>query len=76
MATCRSCGAPMQFVKTRKGRAMPLDATPNPASGNVIVADDSVAEVFPDAYAAETAWPGRPRYLPHHASCPQAGDWR
>lgn len=75
MAACRSCGAPMRFIRTRKGRAMPLDAEPDP-SGNVVIADDDVAEVFPDSYAAAEAWGDRPRYLPHHASCPQAGDWR
>lgn len=75
MTPCRSCGAPMFFVHTRKNRAMPLDAEPNP-HGNVVIADDDVAEVFPDPVVAEATWPERLRYLPHHASCPQAGDWR
>lgn len=74
MSACRSCGAPMRWARTSNGKAMPLDAEPDD-TGNVVIIDGH-AETHISAGRAEEVRPGMPRYMPHHATCPQADDWR
>lgn len=66
---CRSCDAPIIFARTTKGARIPLDAEPNPA-GNIElrqgIAHVVTGERDPDVQ----------RYMPHHATCPNAADWR
>ena len=31
-STCSSCGAPIEWVQTEKGKSMPLDAAPGPSA--------------------------------------------
>lgn len=75
---CRSCGAPVIWTVTHKGKRMPVDADPV-ENGNIKLRRDGdrvVAEypgkehpgLFDDADEA--------RYLSHFATCPNAGDWR
>jgi hypothetical protein len=66
---CRSCDAPIRWVKTTTGKRMPLDAEPVP-DGNLVLVD-GVATVV-DADAAGT----RERYTSHFSTCPQAKSWR
>jgi hypothetical protein len=35
MAGCRSCGAPIRWVVTEKGKRIPLDRDPQP-DGNIV----------------------------------------
>lgn len=77
MSFCRSCRAPILWVGTERGKAMPLDAEPyqgddprglfviRTAGGKVI----GVA-VPPDAF------PGEPLYRSHFATCPDAAEHR
>jgi hypothetical protein len=68
MTSCRACGAPIIWARTGSGKAMPLDAQPNPA-GNVELTGDS-CKVWGTAHD----WPeDQLRYMPHHATCP---NWR
>jgi hypothetical protein len=77
VATCRSCEAPIVWGKTRAGRAMPLDAEPDPA-GNVVLLANGTAVVLTADEAAERrlTFPEEVRRMPHHATCPQADEWR
>ena len=68
---CRSCHAPIRWVRTRRGELMPLDADPV-ADGNVILDDDGRAVVLGNQLPL--AQPTR--YRPHFASCPHADQWR
>lgn len=61
----------MRWVRTVKGQPMPLDAEPNPA-GNVTLDAHGRAVV----HAAGAAPADRPVFMPHHATCPDAGRWR
>ena len=74
MAACRSCGAAVRWVRTAKGKPMPLDMQSN-ERGNVVI-DRGVGVVLGavDADAARRA--GSALYLPHHASCPQGKAWQ
>lgn len=68
MSKCRSCGAPVEWAKTQKGSAMPLDPTPTPEGNMVLV--DGMARMRTAADAAL-----EPRRS-HFATCPQATHWR
>ncbi len=70
---CGSCQAPILWIKTPKGKSMPLDATPRP-DGNVVIRD-GLAVVLT---AIEKAQPldGQRRFLAHWISCPNAASHR
>ena len=78
MSRCRSCGAPMLWSLTERGRRMPLD--PDPYTGDdprglfVLRTDGERAPlaiaVPPDAF------PGEPLYRSHFTTCPQHDEWR
>lgn len=78
--TCRSCGAPISWAFTLKGKRLPMD--PDPAeNGNVILPIDEdglplPAIVFRDAEDAMDGFPGANRYLSHFVTCPNAGAHR
>ena len=67
---CRSCGAPMLWVTTAKGKAMPIDSEPC-EDGNVDISTGRAVYVK----AGETL-PGIPLYKSHFASCPNAKQHR
>jgi hypothetical protein len=69
MSVCRSCGAPIVWaVSAKSGKRMPLDARPV-LNGNLdLDADGTVTVVEPD--------PTLKGYVSHHATCPDADDWR
>lgn len=73
-APCRSCGAMLRWVRTRAGKAMPLDAEPV-ADGNVVLGEDGTARVLTRKQVEQGGIVG-PRYVSHHATCPQAKQWR
>ena len=68
-ATCRYCSAPIIWVRTAAGRAMPLDAEPNP-DGNVELVErfDGPDEVLVHAQPPLATW--GVIYMPHFATCP------
>ena len=70
---CKSCGAEIYWLRTERGKWVPLDAVPVP-DGNVIVGDDGTAR-YVARHAAELP-PDVPRYVSHFSSCPQAQEWR
>lgn len=72
---CRSCAAPIRWVRTAATDAlMPLDHEPNP-DGNVELDAQGRAVVHPAGQAS--MFEQRPtRYMPHHATCPQGREWR
>ena len=67
---CRACGAPIFMALTRNGKAMPIDAAPDPA-GNVELTFNDRARPFATVHAGP---PGMldewEPWMPHFASCP------
>jgi hypothetical protein len=61
-ATCSTCGAPIIWAHTTKGKRIPLDAKPHP-DGNVMLTGGGTAVV------AGKSQNGARRYMPHHATC-------
>lgn len=64
---CRHCGDPIRWVKTRAGKTIPLDESPDPA-GNVRLAGGT-AEVLGRWDAAERRAAGELLFAPHQATC-------
>lgn len=70
MNTCRSCGAPIMWAATPKGRRMPMDPEPTPAGNRQLV---DRAGLAPLSLAVDATTPPEvPRYTAHFATCPNA----
>lgn len=69
---CRSCHAAIFWAITDKGKQQPIDAAPV-AGGNLVVAQRGT--VFYAHVAGLFDAPGD-RYMPHHATCPDAEKWK
>lgn len=61
---CRRCNAKIRWLRTQNGKAMPVDADPNPA-GNVILVDGYAHVLHKD----EPVPPDVARLYPHFATC-------
>ena len=77
--TCRSCGARIVWVVSSRGKPMPIDAEPS-ANGNLflshpIVPGQSVARVVTGRTREALRACGE-AFISHHATCPQARQWR
>ena len=74
MSTCRSCGAEIVWAVTATGKRMPVDAATHP-DGNVQLDRDHATVLGPldRLFAADQ---GADLHMPHHATCPDANDWR
>jgi hypothetical protein len=73
-ANCKTCLAPIIFVRLDSGKIMPIDHTPNPA-GNVAVYFGP-SGLPRTAYVLSKDKPlidGYTLHMPHHATCP---NWR
>jgi len=72
---CRSCLAPIVWVRTPAGRAMPVDPEPvrvrRDAEGTGTYVDPHVG-----TFRGTPSENGDPAYVSHFATCPQAKTWR
>ncbi len=66
-STCRSCGAPIVFVRLITGRAIPCNPIPG-ETGNVIALVGTRLEGWVES-AAHPWRDGMLRYRPHYATC-------
>ncbi len=77
--TCRSCGAPVYWAETEKGKRMPVDREPR-NDGNIALL--VVADIFGEtrltaSYRKKGEVPqGRFRYVSHFATCSHSASWR
>ena len=77
-ATCRGCGAPIVWIKTPAGKAMPCDPAPvyykaAPGGKDKIVTTRGEVvscEIVPGGEATDAG------YRPHWATCTQAGQFK
>ena len=84
-ATCRGCGAPIEWAKTEKGRNMPMDAEPT-LTGTFVLVHTKVGEPpvartqTPEELAIRenTKLPmaARTRATSHFATCSKAAEFR
>lgn len=78
LADCRSCGAPVIWTVTERGKRMPVDAEPTP-DGNIRLEQSTggaplTAVYLPSGTGSLLA--AGERYTSHFATCEQAGEWR
>jgi len=74
---CQSCGKPIQWCVTAKGKRIPVDPDPVP-DGNLVLVDDHAEPAQPTKALPVPADAGRgtPRYKSHLATCPNAAGHR
>lgn len=76
MATCRSCGAVIEWVKTERGRNMPVDPEyiewESAKPGTVVITDTG------KTFAAHglPPWSNFKGRVSHFSTCPEANKWR
>lgn len=75
IATCRSCKARIVWAITARGKRMPFDMAPT-RDGNMVLERSGLAESLLRARPVELMDLGVERYMPHHATCPDADRWR
>ena len=66
MSQCRSCGAPIRWLTTLRGKMIPIDLEPVP-TGNVIIEGTGRARVIGSGVPSDG-----PLYQSHFVSCPNA----
>lgn len=72
MATCKSCGAEIEYIKTPGGKAHPIDAKPEKRwIEQFIKAQYEDHLEIPSRYS----WTLMDAYISHFATCPQSKDW-
>lgn len=69
--TCRSCRKPITWVKTEKGKNIPLDSRPDP-NGNLVVRG-GVAHFVKPGQRVEM---GERLFVSHFVTCPAAKEHR
>ena len=72
---CRSCGRPIIWTITTKGKRMPVDANPDP-NGNIALDELADGTVRASVTGPSPALITEPRYMSHFATCPEAARWR
>lgn len=72
MASCKSCGAEIEFVETRAGNSIPLDlgTVELGGKGNILISDDG------DRKIAVVGSVGFGNRVSHFATCPNAPEHR
>lgn len=68
IATCRKCQAPIRWVKTAKGKNMPLDEKPSEYGEFVLVPDTDPQKVDWISERARSNHPG-PLFMTHFKTC-------
>lgn len=67
---CQSCARKILWVKTLKGKTMPVDAEPA-ENGNLDISSGKAVVIKPGEYL-----PGIPLYTSHFATCPHSAQHR
>lgn len=77
-SACKGCGASVIWVRTERGKMIPLNYEPDPQGNFVII--DGIAMAVKKTDMGEGGFgcfdADLLRYMPHHATCPQVGLFR
>jgi hypothetical protein len=69
--TCSSCGAEVMWLKTPRGKTIPIDPMPLPG-GNIILADEGAVTFLSRMQITEMKESGDLAYQSHFVTCPDA----
>lgn len=79
MSACRSCGAQIVWARTKRGKAMPVDAQHTPDGTIALVEDPHSGELTAHVVGKPTpmafvdgVWVEPRRYTSHFETCPDA----
>lgn len=75
MSRCRGCGAEIEWLRMKSGKAMPVDPEPvfvQEGGNRVFITDEG--ETITGTAAEENT--GKVGFVPHWATCPAAGQFR
>lgn len=75
VASCKSCGAPIRWTKTSRGKNMPIDEKPSEGGDFAVLPDTDPPEVEWLSSRSKTTHPG-PFFTSHFATCPNADQHR
>jgi hypothetical protein len=70
VSVCKSCSAPVRWVKTSTGKSMPIDSQPA-LNGNLVLHPDGE-----NVHVATASDPPGRRFLSHFATCINAAQHR
>ena len=70
MATCKSCGAEIIWIETRRGMKHPVDAKPETRW-----IEKEVPGQYNDGMSAQYMWVLMDTFISHFATCPQSKQW-
>lgn len=73
---CQSCQAEILWARTPSGRRIPLDAEPNPDGNVILTGYEDEARTLTKAELPAYRARGWRIWMPHHATCPNADEWR
>jgi hypothetical protein len=80
VSECRSCGAPVLWARSEKGRWMIFDREPytgDAPQGLFVLREPAGGQTAPTAMAAPAdAFPEEAHYIVHQATCPDVEQWR
>ena len=79
MAKCKACGKEILFIKTFKGKSLPVDPDRVPyklgsGGGTVVTPNGEVIRGVGEPFGPEPA--DGLGYIPHWATCPRADEFR
>ena len=76
MSDCRTCGAPILWAKTERGKNIPLD--PEPCDDGNLAVSSVPGGLLARAVGANSPalLAGLPRHVSHFVTCPQADQHR
>jgi hypothetical protein len=69
-ATCRGCSAPILWIRTASGKAMPVDAEPVRQAGKAVLWNPDGTQAMPDAEFVTVG------HQSHFATCVKAHEFR
>jgi hypothetical protein len=74
-SNCRSCKAPILWVRSEHGNLLPVDEAPNP-KGTIIIKNGVGFTLSKRNLFELVVSEDEPRYISHFATCPEAPRWR
>src|SRR5437773_2351455 len=74
VASCRSCGRPVRWVETERGKLMPIDPEPS-TEGTILLRRQLDRKPLAIVGVPPAAFIGEDRFVSHFSTCPDHKEW-